>query len=91
MMDIPNLSFRIEPGFTFPEELLVPTKIDNNNILVGNSITNEKIKAIFIGKVAEYGKNLNCWLDIERAHAIYVMGKRRSGKTRFRPLCISFR
>jgi len=34
-----------------------------------------------LGKVAEHTRGKNIWVDCEGAHAIYVMGKRRSGKT----------
>ncbi|OQX55000.1 MAG: hypothetical protein B5M53_04900 [Candidatus Cloacimonas sp. 4484_209] len=80
MGDIPELIFRIEPGYTFQQNLNAP-QFERDNILLGQLITGTVGKSIFLGKVAEYGKNLNVWLDCEGAHAIYVMGKRRSGKT----------
>lgn len=37
---------------------------------------------IYLGKSNEYDTNsYDVWLDTERAHVIYVMGKRRSGKS----------
>jgi len=80
MKQIPNLAFRIEPGYTFRQELISP-EFASNNILTGGLPSGSELDAIFIGKVAEYQKNKNIWLDCEGAHAIYVMGKRRSGKT----------
>ncbi|MCL0064241.1 DUF87 domain-containing protein [Dehalococcoidia bacterium] len=40
------------------------------------------MQAVFLGKAAEYQlMRRNAWLDCEGAHAVYVIGKRRSGKT----------
>jgi len=77
---IPNLIFRIEPGYTFQQELDAP-QFQLDNILIGQLTTGAELESIFLGKVAEYQRSLNIWLDCEGAHAIYVMGKRRSGKT----------
>jgi len=77
---IPSLIFRIEPGYTFQQNLSA-LQFQVDNILVGQLITKTEVESIFLGKVAEYGKSRNIWLDCEGAHAIYVMGKRRSGKT----------
>lgn len=77
---IPNLVFRIEPGYTFQQDLDAP-QFKQNNILVGQLKINAEPESVFLGKVAEYGKIQNVWIDCEGAHAIYVMGKRRSGKT----------
>lgn len=79
---IPNLVFRIEPGYSFSQELKAPFLLsEKRNILIGEVFKKKEPNAIFLGKIAEYGTNLNLWLDKEGAHAIYVMGKRRSGKT----------
>lgn len=80
---IPSLIFRVEPGYTFQEELVGPRLQPDNmdNILIGQLAVRSEPEAIFLGKVAEYGRSRNAWLDCEGAHAIYVMGKRRSGKT----------
>jgi len=80
MDKIPNLTFRIEPGYTFEQELVAP-EFTSQNLLIGGLPTGYELNAIFLGKIAEYGRNKNIWLDCEGAHAIYVMGKRRSGKT----------
>src|SRR5262249_11210191 len=38
--------------------------------------------AIYLGKLAEFQQmRRNVWLDCHGAHAIYVIGKRRSGKS----------
>jgi len=77
---IPSLLFRIEPGYTFQQEILA-AQIKPDNMLVGQVAISSELESFFIGKVAEYGKSLNVWIDYEGAHAVYVMGKRRSGKT----------
>jgi len=80
MDEIPNLTFRIEPGYTFEQELICP-EFNPQNHLIGGLPGGSELNAIFLGKVAEYGRSKNIWLDCEGAHAIYVVGKRRSGKT----------
>jgi hypothetical protein len=77
---IPNLSFRIEPGYTCAQELSSP-EFAPQNIVIGGLPAGSELQAIFLGKVAEHTRGKNIWLDCEGAHAIYVMGKRRSGKT----------
>lgn len=79
-LSIPNLTFRIEPGYTCDRELTVP-EFAPQNILVGGLSSATELQAVFVGKVAEHTRGRNIWLDCEGAHAIYVMGKRRSGKT----------
>lgn len=77
---IPNSVFRIEPGYTFQQDLRAP-QFQPDNLLVGQLSTGAVSESLFLGKIAEYGRSRNIWLDCEGAHAIYVMGKRRSGKT----------
>jgi len=80
MDKVPNLTFRIEPGYTFEQELVSP-EFSYQNLLIGGLPAGSELDAIFLGKVTEYGRSKNVWLDCEGAHAIYVIGKRRSGKT----------
>jgi len=77
---IPNLTFRIEPGYTFGQDLS-SFEFSPQNLLIGGLPAGSELEAIFVGKVAEYQRSKNVWLDCEGAHAIYIMGKRRSGKT----------
>lgn len=77
---IPTLTFRIEPGYTCAQELSSPEFV-SQNLLVGGLPAGSELQAIFLGKVAEHTRGKNIWVDCEGAHAIYVMGKRRSGKT----------
>ena len=79
---IPNLIFRIEPGYTFQEDLdgprLQPDSMDH--ILIGQLSVGSEPEAIFLGKVAEYGRSRNAWLDCEGAHAIYVWEREDLGR-----------
>jgi len=78
---IPNLTFRLEPGYTFDQSLSTP-EFSSDNILVGGLPSGSDLETFFLGKIAEYQQmRKNVWLDCEGAHAVYVMGKRRSGKT----------
>lgn len=78
---VPNLTFRLEPGYTFDQGLIAP-EFSSDNMLVAALPSGGDLEGIFLGKIAEYQMmRKNVWLDCEGAHAIYVMGKRRSGKT----------
>ncbi len=77
---IPASTFRIEPGYTL-NQTLKSEEFKGSNLIVGKTISAQKTEAVFIGKMAEYQNNKNVWLDNQGAHAIYVIGKRRSGKT----------
>src|SRR6266496_2808748 len=72
---------RFEPGYTFDQAPNAP-ELSSDNLLIGASADHANLEALFLGKVAEYQlMKKNVWLDCKRAHAVYVMGKRRSGKT----------
>lgn len=77
---IPNIIFRIEPGYSFEQDIGAPS-FEENNILLGRLPASKELESVFLGKIAEYRRNKNVWIDCEGAHAIYVVGKRRSGKT----------
>jgi uncharacterized protein DUF87 len=77
---IPNTAFRLEHGYVFELPLEAP-RFSDENLLVGGGNTSA-VDAIYLGKVAEFhAMHKNVWLDCEAAHAVYVMGKRRSGKS----------
>ena len=81
MSKLPIQSFRLKHGYSFDEDLRVPS-FQNNNVIVGLTAPTDEPDALFIGKVAEFeNMRTNAWLDLQGAHAIYVMGKRRSGKS----------
>src|SRR5712692_3400652 len=80
-MEIPPLTFRLEHGYEFDLRLKAP-EFERDNILVGGLHGAETSSCIFLGRLAEFQyMNKNVWLDTQGAHAIDVIGKRRSGKT----------
>ena len=77
--EIPRSRFRLEHTFVAKPDLVVdqgPSK----SILVGKNAPSENMEAIFLGKHAE-APHRDVWMDIRGAHVLYVMGKRRSGKS----------
>lgn len=80
-MAIPSFTFRLDHGYDFGVRLTTH-EFERDNILIGGLSGSQQISAIFLGRLAEsqYATK-NVWLDTEGAHAIYVVGKRRSGKT----------
>jgi uncharacterized protein len=76
--EVPSATFRLEHSFTVKPELIADEGPDHS-ILMGRVGAGEP-EAIYLGKNAESGFR-DVWLDIRGAHALYVMGKRRSGKS----------
>jgi hypothetical protein len=73
--------FRLEHACGFDQPLQAP-EFSSNNLLIGGLPSSSGLQALYLGKLAEYhSMQKNLWLDTEGAHVIYVMGKRRSGKT----------
>ncbi len=77
--DIPDIRFRLPHKFAALPALACDAMTDNG-LLVGQNSTSANADAILVGKHAEAG-NRNVWMDIRGAHVLYVMGKRRSGKS----------
>lgn len=77
--DIPKSSFRLEHGFAIQPDLDVDLGPDGG-LLMGCNNPSQDTQGIYIGKHAETGYK-NVWLDTRGAHVLYVMGKRRSGKS----------
>jgi len=76
---IPEASFRTEHGFAIKPELSLD-KGPANGLLMGQNAPREEFEAIYLGKHAETPYR-NVLLDTRGAHVLYVMGKRRSGKS----------
>jgi hypothetical protein len=76
---IPESSFRVEHGFAAKPELSID-KGPGNSLLMGQNAPRDEVEAIYLGKQAETPYR-NAWLDTRGAHVLYVMGKRRSGKS----------
>lgn len=77
--DIPDVRFRLSETFAVQPELVTdegPAK----GLLIGQNAPREQFEAVFLGKHAE-APHKTVWLDARGAHAVYVMGKRRSGKS----------
>ena len=74
---VPDSSFRLEHSFALKPDLSIDRS--GSNLVMGQNSPGE-LDAIFLGKQAEspFG---NVWMDVRGAHAVYVMGKRRSGKS----------
>ena len=80
--DVPQVLFRIEPGYTIQQPPLDVPKWAPDQLLVAGSTEESVGSASHLGRVAEYQQMRDSvWLDTNGAHAVYVMGKRRSGKT----------
>ena len=80
--EVPQILFRIEPGYTIQQPPLDVPEWSQDHLLVGGTTEKADLNASHLGRVAEYQlMRDNVWLDTNGAHAVYVMGKRRSGKT----------
>lgn len=76
---IPDAKFRLEHGFAVKPDLTLD-KGPGNSLIVGQNVPGAEIEAIYLSKQAETPYR-NVWLDTRGAHVVYVMGKRRSGKS----------
>src|SRR6266540_671258 len=78
---VPRTSFRLPFGLGFGDALKADS-YDSENIVIGRTAAEAEPSAIYLGKLAEFEQmRRNVWLDCHGAHAIYVVGKRRSGKS----------
>lgn len=78
---VPRTSFRLSFGLGFGDPLKADS-YDSENIVIGRTAAAAEPSAIYLGKLAEFEQmRRNVWLDCHGAHAIYVVGKRRSGKS----------
>ena len=76
---IPDATFRLEHGFAVKPDLSID-KGPGNSLLMGQNAPRDEFEAIYLGKHAETPYR-GVWLDTRGAHVLYVMGKRRSGKS----------
>ena len=77
---IPRTQFRLEHSFTAKPDLVIDAGPSEDSVLMGQVVQGTSLEAIFLGKLAETPFK-DVWLDIGGAHVLYVMGKRRSGKS----------
>jgi hypothetical protein len=81
LADVPRTSFRLPFGVGFSDQLKADV-FDTDNIVVGRTAPEANPAAVYLGKLAEFEQmRRNVWLDCRGAHAVYVVGKRRSGKS----------
>src|SRR5882724_7046687 len=78
---VPRTSFRLPFGIGFSDPLKADA-YDSENIVIGRTAPEAIPSALYLGKLAEFEQmRRNVWLDCHGAHAVYVVGKRRSGKS----------
>jgi len=76
----PKASFRLPHAFSIGEAYSSDSA--RHDLIIGATAGLRDDRRLWLGRVAEYQKmDVNCWIDLDAAHAIYVVGKRRSGKT----------
>ena len=81
LADVPRTSFRHPFGLGFTESLEAD-RYDSENLVVGRTSSAMPPSAVYLGKLAEFEQmRQNVWLDCHGAHAVYIVGKRRSGKS----------
>ena len=81
LSSVPRTSFRLPFGMGLGDALKADS-YDGDNIVVGRTTTTAAPAAVYLGKLAEFEQmRRNVWLDCHGAHALYVVGKRRSGKS----------
>ena len=78
--EIPRTQFRLEHSFSSRPDLTIDQGPSADSILMGRVASGTATDAIFLGKQAETPFR-DVWLDARGAHVLYVMGKRRSGKS----------
>jgi len=77
--DPPNTRFRLPSTFSVQPELAADEG-PARGILIGQNAPGRATDGIYLGKHAE-PPHKDVWMDIRGAHVLYVMGKRRSGKS----------
>ncbi len=81
LADVPRTSFRLPFGLGFGDSLKADS-YDSENLVVGRTTLLGDPRAVYLGKLSEFEQmRRNVWLDCHGAHAVYVVGKRRSGKS----------
>lgn len=79
LKQIPDIRFRLPHKYGALPALSCDEMTDDG-LVIGQNATSSETDAILIGKHAEAGHR-NVWMDVRGAHVLYVMGKRRSGKS----------
>ena len=77
--DIPDARFRLPHTFAIEPELVIDEG-PGRGIVIGRNNQTAPLQAVYLGKHAET-PHRNVWIDVRGAHVLYIMGKRRSGKS----------
>src|SRR5258708_3794519 len=78
---VPRTSFRLPFGIGFTDPLRAGL-YDSENVVIGRTSKETAPSGLYLGKLAEFEQmRRNVWLDCHGAHALYIVGKRRSGKS----------
>ncbi|MEX2128248.1 MAG: zonular occludens toxin domain-containing protein [Xanthobacteraceae bacterium] len=77
--EVPDARFRLGHTFVVLPELSCDEG-PARGVVIGRNNEKAKLQAVYLGKHAET-PHKNVWMDIRGAHVLYVMGKRRSGKS----------
>jgi len=76
---IPDARFRLPHTFVVEPELAIDEG-PARGVVIGRNNDKAPLHAVYLGKHAET-PHRNVWMDVRGAHVLYVMGKRRSGKS----------
>lgn len=78
--EIPRTQFRLQHSLAAKPELAFDPGPTRESVLMGQVGSDLEANAVFLGKQAEPPFR-DVWMDVGGAHVLYVMGKRRSGKS----------
>src|SRR5712692_5178613 len=76
---IPDARFRLPHTFVVEPELAIDEG-PARGVVIGRNNDKAPLQAVYVGKHAET-PHRNVWMDVRGAHVLYIMGKRRSGKS----------
>lgn len=74
---------RFDESYKFSNALRIDSFNGKQDFLMGSLSSDPPIDAVYLGKVSEFDGAMgrDVWLDTKAAHVVYVIGKRRSGKS----------
>jgi len=80
---VKHIRLRFDQGYYFSEDLELDAFNNGEDFVIGVLDNSSSPNAILIGKIAEFNGNMgkNLWLDTQGAHVVYIIGKRRGGKS----------
>jgi len=80
---LPQKPIHFDHGYRFFDPLKLSQLSPEGNFVAGLISEEGSPDAIYLGKIAEFNGSMgkNFWLDTKGAHVIYIIGKRRGGKS----------